>query len=82
MTYKLTNSESFALNQWLCDYPEAMMYERIMERLDVPDQWSVEDITVWELVENTTTEHVASLIRDTKQDYEMSVARYIKENKQ
>lgn len=78
----LTNSESFALNQWLNDFPANMMYERIMERLDVPNEWSVEDITVWEIVENTTTEHVASLIRDTKRAYEMSVAEYIKENNQ
>jgi hypothetical protein len=71
--YKLTKSEHFALDQWLDDYPKDMMYERIMERLDVPNEWRVEDITVRDLVENTTTEHVAALIRDTKQAYEMSV---------
>jgi len=69
----MTKSERFALDQWLSDYPKDMMYEKIIERLDVPNEWKLEDITVRGLVENITTEQVAEIIRDTKEAYEMSI---------
>jgi len=69
----MTKSEHFALEQWLSDYPKDMMYEKIIERLDVPNEWKLEDITVRGLVENITTEQVAEIIRDTKEAYEMSI---------
>lgn len=69
----MTKSEHFALEQWLSDYPKDMMYEKIIERLDVPNEWKLEDITVRALVENITTEQVAEIIRDTKEAYEMSI---------
>ena len=69
----MTKSEHFALDQWLSDYPKDMMYEKIIERLDVPNEWKLEDITVRGLVENITTEQVAEIIRDTKEAYEMSI---------
>ena len=69
----MTKSEHFALDQWLSDYPKDMMYEKIIERLDVPNEWKLEDITVRALVENITTEQVAEIIRDTKEAYEMSI---------
>ena len=69
----MTNSESFALNQWLCDYPDDMSYADIIERLSVENEWNVDDITVWELVENNTTDQVAEFIEDTKAAYERSL---------
>ena len=69
----MTKSEHFALDQWLSDYPRDMMYEKIIERLNVPNEWKLEDITVRGLVENITTEQVAEIIRDTKEAYEMSI---------
>jgi hypothetical protein len=69
----MTKSEHFALGQWLSDYPKDMMYEKIIERLNVPNEWKLEDITVRGLVENITTEQVAEIIRDTKEAYEMSI---------
>ena len=69
----MTNSESFALNQWLCDYPDDMSYADIIERLSVENEWNVDDITVWELVENNTTDQVAEFIEDTKTAYEHSL---------
>jgi len=68
----MTKSERFALDQWLSDYPRDMMYEKIIERLNVPNEWKLEDITVRGLVENITTEQVAEIIKDTKEAYEMS----------
>ena len=69
----MTNSESFALNQWLCDYPDDMSYDDIIERLSVDNEWNVDDITVWFLVEGNTTDQVAEFIEDTKAAYERSL---------
>ena len=66
-------SEQFALNQWLCDYPDDMTYEEIIATLQV-DEWKVDNITVWELVENNTTNQVAMFIEDTKEAFERATA--------
>ena len=67
-------SEQFALNQWLSDYPDDMTYEEIIAALKVENQWMVDDITVWYLVENNTTDQVAMFIEDTKQAFERATA--------
>jgi len=69
----MTNSEYFALDQWLCDYPDDMTYDEIIERLSVPNEWRVDDITVWYLVEHNTTDQVAQFIEDTKDAHERSL---------
>jgi hypothetical protein len=69
----MTNSESFALNQWLSDYPADMSYDDIIERLSVPNQWMAKDLPVWSLVENNTTDQVADFIENTKRAYERSL---------
>ena len=66
-------SEQFALNQWLCDYPDDMTYEEIIAALQV-DEWKIDDITVWYLVENNTTDQVAMFIEDTKDAFERATA--------
>lgn len=67
-------SEQFALNQWLSDYPDDMTYEEIIAALKVENQWMVDDITVWYLVENNTTDQVAMFIEDTKESFERATA--------
>lgn len=67
-------SEQFALNQWLSDYPDDMTYEEIIAALKVENQWMVDDIDVWYLVENNTTDQVAMFIEDTKQAFERATA--------
>jgi len=69
----MTNSESFALNQWLSGYPADMSYDDIIERLSVPNQWMAEDLLVWSLVENSTTDQVVDFIENTKMAYERSL---------
>ena len=69
----MTNSESFALEQWLSDYPADMSYDDIIERLSVENEWNVDDILVWFLVEGNTTDQVAEFIQDTKLAYERSL---------
>jgi hypothetical protein len=66
-------SEQFALNQWLSDYPDNMTYEEIIAALQV-DEWKIDDITVWYLVENNTTDQVAMFIEDTKDAFERATA--------
>ena len=66
-------SEQFALNQWLSDYPDDMTYEEIIQALRV-EEWNVDDITVWYLVENNTTDQVAMFIEDTKEAFERATA--------
>jgi hypothetical protein len=67
-------SERFALNQWLCDYPEDMTYDEIIAMLRVKNQWMVDGIDVWYLVENNTTDQVAMFIEDTKESFERATA--------
>ena len=69
----MTNSESFALDQWLSDYPADMSYDDIIQRLSVENEWNVDDILVWFLVEGNTTDQVAEFIEDTKLAYERSL---------
>ncbi len=69
----MTNSESFALDQWLSDYPADMSYDDIIQRLSVENEWNVDDILVWFLVEGNTTDQVAEFIQDTKLAYERSL---------
>lgn len=67
--------ESFALNQWLSDYPDNMGYDEIIELLekdnwnDPSDTWQ-EIITPWELIEYHTGEQIAELIDDIKRSAE------------
>ena len=67
-------SEQFALNQWLSDYPDDMTYDEVVTALKVDNQWMVDDITVWYLVENNTTDQVAMFIEDTKDAFERATA--------
>jgi hypothetical protein len=67
-------SEQFALNQWLSDYPDDMTYDEVITALKVDNQWMVDDITVWYLVENNTTDQVAMFIEDTKEAFERATA--------
>ena len=69
----MTNSETFALNQWLSDYPADMSYEGIIETLSDIDDGDTSDITVWEVAEDYPTDQVAEFIEDTKAAYERSL---------
>jgi len=67
----MKNSENFALNQWLSDYPENMSYEDILEIMRTEENtWKCEEISVWEAVENFTLDQVSEFIEDTKSAFE------------
>jgi hypothetical protein len=71
---KLSKAERFALDEWLTEYPDDMTYDEIIALLNVENQWMVDDISVWYLVENNTTDQVAIFISDTKDHFERATA--------
>ena len=65
----MKTSEKFALNEWLSDYPEDLDYYEILELMS-QDDWSVDGITVWEVVENFTLDQVSDFIENTRMHFE------------
>ena len=71
----MTKAEHFALNQWLSDYPQNMEYDEILAVLrNSANEWTIDDIWVWELVENCTLDQVAEFIDDTRKAFERATA--------
>lgn len=67
----MKKSENFALNQWLSDYPSNLEYEEIIIILkNAENEWTIDEIWVWEIVENFTLDQVAEFIEDTKKAFE------------
>ena len=62
-------SEKFALNEWLSDYPDDLEYYDTLEMMS-QDDWSVDGITVWEVVENFTLDQVSDFIENTRMHFE------------
>jgi hypothetical protein len=70
----MTYSENFALNQWLSDYPVNLTYEEIITILkNASDEWTIDEIWVWEVVENFTLDQVAEFIEDTRTAFENTI---------
>ena len=68
---KMTNAQHFALNQWLNDYPEDVSYQEIITVLsELENEWTIDNVTVWEVVENFTLDQVAEFIEDTRKAFE------------
>ena len=69
-------SERFALNEWLSDYPENMDYDEILIVLNnAENEWMIDDISVWEVVENHTLDQVADFIENTRMHFERVTER-------
>ena len=69
-------SERFALNEWLSDYPENMEYEEILAVLsNAVNEWTIDNISVWQVVENYTLEDVAEFIENTRMHFERVTER-------
>ena len=62
-------SERFALNEWLSEYPDDMSYGEILELMST-DDWTIDEITVWEVVENFTLDQVSDFIENTRMHFE------------
>ena len=62
-------SEKFALNEWLSEYHDDMSYGEILELMST-DEWTIDEITVWEVVENYTLDQVSDFIENTRMHFE------------
>lgn len=63
----MKTSERFALNEWLSDYPDNMTYYEIIDAMvGEEEEWTHENITVWQVVENFTLRQVAEFIDNTR----------------
>ena len=71
----MKTSEQFALNQWLSDYPDNLSYDEIITVLNnAENEWTIDDIWVWEIVEDCTLDQVAQFIEDTRSAFERVTA--------
>lgn len=67
----MKQSERFALQEWLSDFPDDKTYDEIIAMLTDPEeQWAHPDISVWEVVEHHTLEQVADMIENTRMHFE------------
>jgi len=66
----MTNSQHFALNQWLTNYPDWSYDGILVELQQGHNEYVHDDITVWEVVENFTLDQVAEFIEDTRKAFE------------
>ena len=63
-------SEQFALDQWLTDYPENLTYDEVIDlMLGDEDEWTHDEITVWQTVEHFTLRQVVEFIEDTRKHF-------------
>ena len=66
----MTNSQHFALNQWLTNYPDWSYDGILVEMQQRHNEYVHDDITVWQVVENFTLDQVAEFIEDTRKAFE------------
>ncbi len=66
-------AETFALNQWLSDYPASMTYDEIINQLG-SDSYFDHDIVVWEPIEDYSGEDIVEMIEDTRAAFERHAA--------
>lgn len=67
-------AETFALNQWLSDYPADMPYQEILDQLHSGSYEDDYDIMPWQLVENCSGANIAEMIDDTRAAFERHAA--------
>ena len=70
-----TKAEYFALDQWLTDYPANLSYAEIINVLNNAEiDFTIDEISVWEMVEDYPLDQVAEFIDDTKRAFERATA--------
>jgi hypothetical protein len=66
-------AQTYALNEWLTDYPDDMEYEDVMKVLNkdhdecIDDEWRELDIVQWYLLDGHTGAQIAQFIEDTRE---------------
>lgn len=78
-----TPSELFALMEWLADFPDDLDYDEIIDIMrEGKDEWALDNIDVWEVVERYSFDEVADFIEMTKKHFERVVTQILEEAKQ
>lgn len=72
-------AETFALNQWLSDYPTDMSYEQIIDSLDSDAYIESDDIAVWQPIEDYSGHKIAEIIEDTREAFIRNVTGILNE---
>jgi hypothetical protein len=67
----MKTSEKFALNEWLIDYPEDMLYDDLIELMLDGDELCV---TPWETVEHYSYRQIVEFIEGTRSHFEAVTA--------
>lgn len=70
----MTHAETFALNEWLSDYPDGLTYDEVCEMLLDED----ERIVVWQWFEHTPPSVLIENIDNTRCHFENTI-RHMKE---
>ena len=66
-------AETFALNQWLSDYPTNMSYDEIIAQIE-SDDYLDHDIVIWEPIEHYSGANIADIIDDCRRAFERYAA--------
>ena len=68
----MRNSETFALDQWLDEYPENMTYEEILDllRKNADKQWDIDEIIAKGYLYHYRRNEIADFIEDTRKEFE------------
>lgn len=69
MTSLQNAAETFALNQWLSDFPVDMSFDEILDLLHTEKYLDSDDIIVWEPVEDYPGADIAEMMKDTYQAF-------------
>lgn len=69
----LKTSERFALNQWLCDYPQDKTFKEVIDA--IMDQYGDNDegIVVWDVIETHSRFQIIEIICDTEEAFRRAV---------
>ena len=62
----MTHAETFALNEWLSEYPDGLTYDQVCDMLLTDD----ESITVWQWFENCPRSELVENIDNTRSHFE------------
>jgi len=65
----MTHAETFALNEWLSDYPDNLTYDEVLELLRDED----ESVIVWQWFEHTPVTDMVENIDNTRSHFENTI---------
>lgn len=76
---ELKASERFALNQWLCDYPQDKTFKEVIDAIMDQDDDNDEGIVVWDVIETYSRSQIIDIICDTEEAFRRAVRDAVEE---